>query len=95
MRDTFTLTQDPGHGWLIVTKSEIVALGLKEADISPYSYQNGQTVALEEDMDAGTFINAYQAKFDFVPLIDTDLEGWRVRSWNRYGTKVSTWERVA
>jgi hypothetical protein len=95
MRDTFTLTQDPGHGWLIVTAQELHAVGLTEAAISRYSYQRGPQIALEEDCDAGAFIKAYEAKFGFVPLIETDDNGGRVRGWASFGTKVSSWHKVA
>ena len=94
MRDQFTLTQDPGHGWLIVTVGEISALGLVEADFSPFSYRMGARVALEEDLDAGTFLNAYRAAYDHAPLINVDHHGDRVRSWPTYGTKAMEWGNV-
>lgn len=53
---------DPGHGWLAVKKSELIYLDVLEK-ISPYSYMNGDTVYLEEDMDAAIFMQAYQQKF--------------------------------
>jgi hypothetical protein len=52
---------DPGHAWLAVKLSEIEMLGIK-ADISSYSYVKGKTVYLEEDCDAGKFIQAMRAK---------------------------------
>ena len=48
---------DPGHGWLQVEYSELVALGI-ERDISAYSYRRGGLVYLEEDEDAGKFFRA-------------------------------------
>jgi hypothetical protein len=92
MRDKFTLTQDPGHGWMLVTMQELHELGLKESDISPYSYQRGPYVALEEDCDMGTFFAAHNEKYEFVPLIETDEDGAKVRGWASYGTKRSAWE---
>lgn len=53
---------DPGHGWLAVKKSELIYLGLLEY-VTPYSYMKGDTVYLEEDMDAGMFMAAYEEKF--------------------------------
>lgn len=53
---------DPGHGWLAVKRSELVFLGILEK-ITPYSYMKGDTVYLEEDLDAATFMQAYQKKF--------------------------------
>lgn len=95
MRDTFTLREDPGHGWLIVTKAELAQVGLTEADITPYSYQRGDLIALEEDCDLSTFIEAYRARFDFVPLIEVVHNGGAIRGWPGYGSKVWTWESVA
>lgn len=56
---------DSGHGWLAVKRKELVDLGIIDK-ISAYSYQRGLTVYLEEDCDAGLFINASKwTKTDF------------------------------
>ena len=52
---------DPGHAWLAVKLSEIEMLGI-QTEISTYSYVKGKTAYLEEDCDAGKFINAMRAK---------------------------------
>jgi hypothetical protein len=52
---------DPGHAWLAVKLSELDMLGIRN-DISSYSYVKGKTVYLEEDCDAGKFIEAMRAK---------------------------------
>jgi hypothetical protein len=52
---------DPGHAWLAVKLSEIKMLGI-ESSISGYSYVKGKTAYLEEDCDAGKFIQAMRAK---------------------------------
>lgn len=49
--------EDPGHGWLAVKRVELVALDIADK-ITPYSYQRGATVYLEEDCDADIFIKA-------------------------------------
>jgi len=49
--------EDPGHGWLEVDRSELEQLGILRK-ISHYSYQKGNKVFLEEDVDAGIFIDA-------------------------------------
>lgn len=90
-QEAFTLTCDPGHGWLLVTAANMKAVGLGEADISPYSYQSGGWIALEEDCDAGVFVDAYRAKYGRAPKIVTDEKGARVRAWKDYGTKKSDW----
>jgi hypothetical protein len=61
---------DPAHGWLAVKRKELEELGLLDK-ISPYSYQRGETVYLEEDADMALFHNAkgftdnsyYETKF--------------------------------
>ena len=58
---TKVLHSDPGHAWLAVKLSEIKMLGI-QTDISSYSYVKGKTAYLEEDCDAGKFIDAMRAK---------------------------------
>lgn len=48
---------DSQHGWLSVKLADIFALGI-QADISRYSYIRGKSAYLEEDSDAGIFLNA-------------------------------------
>ena len=48
---------DAYHGWLAVSKQELKELGI-EQDISNFSYQEGEIVYLEEDVDALTFARA-------------------------------------
>ncbi len=48
---TFTYLQDPGHGWLIVSRGDLAAAGMSPADFSSCSYVRGDTHALEEDCD--------------------------------------------
>jgi hypothetical protein len=50
-----TFIADPGHGWLRVPLTEIVALGL-ETQISLYSYIQGQYAYLEEDCDCPLYL---------------------------------------
>jgi hypothetical protein len=51
---------DPGHGWLEVPRGLLDTLGIA-ADISDYSYINGDKVYLEEDCDAARFAEAMKA----------------------------------
>jgi hypothetical protein len=51
-----TFFNDGGHGWYAVKRSKLAAMGLLDK-ISPYSYQRGQTVYLEEDADATLFFD--------------------------------------
>jgi len=58
---TFDYIQDPGHGWLKVPISLLLDLGI-HSQISSYSYLRKTHAYLEEDIDAGKFIEAYNEK---------------------------------
>lgn len=49
-----TFHSDPGHGWYEVPRKLLDELGLLHK-ITPFSYQKGKMVYLEEDQDAYTF----------------------------------------
>ena len=51
----FKKYNDPGHGWLAVSRKFLISLGIYN-EISRYSYQKGKTVYLEEDCDMGIWI---------------------------------------
>ena len=53
---TFTYLQDPGHGWLIVSRGDLAGAGMSPADFSSCSYVRGDTIALEEDCDMPRFL---------------------------------------
>lgn len=57
----FDFYADPGHGWLKVPRPLLVTLGIAMA-ISPYSYQRGDWVYLEEDRDYSRFCRAMAAR---------------------------------
>lgn len=57
----FTLYYDAGHGWLAVTEAEAAQVDLTEGDFTHYSYKFGDTLYLEEDLDASVFIRAWEA----------------------------------
>ena len=63
-KDTFTFHKDAGHGWLEVGSMDLNKLGLKESDFSSYSYKahaiSFPTYYLEEDRDAGVFIERFK-----------------------------------
>lgn len=58
MPQTFVMHEDAGHGWLAVPRALLKLLQIEDK-ISGYSYQRGDTVYLEEDLDAGTFVSAF------------------------------------
>jgi len=74
--NTFNFHSDAGHGWLEVPYKMVSALGIANK-ISRYSYisLSGATVYLEEDCDAGLFIDAMRAAnkpFTFNEIMDSD-----------------------
>ena len=89
-RKRFSFISDPSHGWLLVTPGELRAVGISEEDITPYSYRDitGETIALEEDCDAHTFLRAWEAKIGKPAEIEDAAEGLKhIRNWPRFGTK--------
>lgn len=58
-----TYHMDPGHGWLQASYEDLKVLGILGA-ISACSYRNGDTVYLEEDLDAVTYIKALFGSFE-------------------------------
>ena len=67
MSKKYVCHTDAGHGWIAVKRKELESLGIL-SKITPFSYQRGQTVYLEEDCDAGTFMNAKREKGEEVPM---------------------------
>lgn len=55
------LYTDPGHGWGAVKRKVLIDLGILHK-ITPFSYQKGQTVYLEEDLDLATLTTALALK---------------------------------
>jgi len=60
---------DPGHGWLAVRHDDLAALGLSAVDFTACSHIDERNIYLEEDCDAGKFIDAYKAKHGRAPDI--------------------------
>ena len=56
-QEVYTFITDPGHGWLQVPLEDVHALGIADK-ISRYSYVDQKFAYLEEDVDAGRFIEA-------------------------------------
>ncbi len=81
----FKFYNDPGHGWLAVSRALLNKLGIANR-ISAFSYQKGDMVYLEEDCDARIFILAYEEDFKVKPvLVDrhTNCQS-RIRSYASY-----------
>lgn len=84
--ETFAFISDPGHGWLEVPRQLLHDFGI-EYDISRFSYVRGRTAYLEEDQDAGVFIEAFKVEKPDVELkfkeihINVDSEIRNLRSY--------------
>ena len=75
---------DPGHSWAKVKRSVLHNLGIAN-DITPYSYQRGEYVYLEEDCDLTTLCMALNQRNTRVKFVEkrTDRDS-RIRSYERY-----------
>jgi hypothetical protein len=56
VQNSYTFYEDSGHGWLEVPVQELQDLGIQER-ITAFSYLYKGKVYLEEDRDAGTFLD--------------------------------------
>lgn len=72
---SFIFHSDDGHGWLEVTTAQLKDVGVPLSSISPYSYRKGNTLYLEEDCDAGIFVQAYRAKHDSFDFEERNYNG--------------------
>jgi hypothetical protein len=67
----YTFIADAGHGWISVPLEDIERLGLTDK-ITPYSYMTDKRAYLEEDCDAGVFLEAAGIDIDSLPYSDSD-----------------------
>lgn len=73
-----TFHTDPGHGWLEVTRADLVELGILGL-VSAYSYTDGPRVYLEEDCDATLYLEAAKAAGWVLNMVDKYAEDSFVR----------------
>lgn len=66
---TIKFYSDPGHGWGAVKRKVLVDLGIADK-ITPFSYQKGSTVYLEEDCDLSTLVTALATKGTTIKYIE-------------------------
>lgn len=59
---------DSGHGWLEVTYEELIDLGITKR-ITNWSYRDDKKVYLEEDIDAGTYLDAVKEQRGLVVTV--------------------------
>ena len=82
----YTFYSDPSHAWLEVSKGELCLLGIRHR-ISSCSYVKGDNVYLEEDRDAGIFLDAKKAiGQELTPrnINEIDQEITPIRNYDRY-----------
>ena len=79
----FNFHSDPGHGWLAVKRNELIRLNILNK-ISRYSYQKGNTVYLEEDCDAGVFMEAKKALGETVTFKETYQDNTPIRNYQQF-----------
>ena len=58
---------DPGHGWYRVSREMLFRMDLLDK-ISSFSYQKGNWVYLEEDVDASIFFTRYKELFGEIQI---------------------------
>jgi len=76
--------QDPAHGWLEVPRGLLQVLGIDNT-ITSYSYQKGDRVYLEEDLDMMKFIRAIKANSNILlDIQDVYQERTAIRSYDQY-----------
>ena len=75
---------DPGHGWGAVKRKVLIDLGIADK-ITAYSYQKGQTVYLEEDLDLSTLVTALALKGETVTYKEKHTNKYSpIRSYDSY-----------
>ena len=78
---------DPGHGWLKVRRSMARrVLGDQFRQITPFSYQRGEFLYLEEDQDAGFFLRTAETKgfvVDIREMTNSNQES-RIRHYDHF-----------
>ena len=79
----FRFIEDPGHGWLEVDRADLNRFGLG-ASTSGCSYQNRDKVYLEEDCDAGPFVDAVKAAGNTVEIVTVYQENTPIRNYAGY-----------
>lgn len=80
---TLEYIQDPGHGWIAAPLERVQSLGLTPTS---YSYQDGETIYLEEDCDAPAYLRALTRAGIPYRINETHTRGdaW-IRSLPRFG----------
>lgn len=90
----FKYYQDAGHGWVAVKRKFLNNI-MNTDLISPYSYQRGGTVYLEEDGDLERFVVALNARgmrkgVDYDFIVKHHIDGRSpIRSYSSYRPEIA------
>jgi len=77
----YVFYEDGGHGWLKVSKKELVKLGI-ENEITEFSYMRNEHAYLEEDQDLSTFVKALAKTHGIdIDVNNTDTVNFRNMFW--------------
>lgn len=74
----FTFYSTPGHGYLRVPKSTFLKVGANPNKISSYSGHDEKTLYLEEDCDAGYFLDLLDEKNISYELVHSYKRRWSI-----------------
>ena len=82
----FRFYSDAAHGWMAVKISDLKTVGMRNVDISSYSYTKGKTIYLEEDLDADKFYYHFHKTFGKGPDVKIIHHEGRspIRNYTRY-----------
>jgi hypothetical protein len=87
VRDQYIYHQDSGHGWLEVPLKELRDLGIAH-EITLYSFNNKGMIYLEEDRDAGKFLEARKKHEKPYRLLNNYIDGLcYIREFPRFESK--------
>jgi hypothetical protein len=85
----FNTYSDPGHGWARVPRRLLELYGIADK-ITPYSYQRGDYVFLEEDCDLSTFLEAAKSRGVTVEFKHNSANKTsKIRSYDQYRPSVA------
>lgn len=83
-----TFFADAGHGWLKVNRADLDALDIAHK-VTPYSYEKGEAVYLEEDCDATAYLDAAKAKGWVINIREQYSDRSTIRTFMRYQPRVT------
>lgn len=83
MKTKYKYHTDPGHGWIAVKRAELIRLNILN-EITPWSYQKGKTVYLEEDCDANIFQKAKRIHKEKIEIINSYRDYTPIRNYESF-----------